>query len=274
MMEASNSSQSLQPYESSSRNSCCSSAAVWLSSPSRVVRSATSDRATTSNTAAMACSLMPSSSNSNVTFSWPILSSLSTMTHTGPNDSSWTPLLCSTCCSTLRLLILMPTSWGPRPTALKKVIMAASISASASTPATPMMSRFHCQWTRLLPRVARSYRQHCPIWDHLAGSERPLPFCNTRRANVGVSSGRSATRLPPLSSKLYSCPTISSPAFRTNRSSASKTGPSTISKPNCSLTRVQWSKIQARARMSSGRKSFVPGSDVRLIFCWPAGATG
>ena len=38
---------------------------------------------------------------------------------------------------------LMPTSPGPRPTAAKKVVMAASSSASASTPATPTTSMFH-----------------------------------------------------------------------------------------------------------------------------------
>ncbi len=35
--------------------------------------------------------------------------------------------------------------------------------------------------------------------DHFAGSGRVLPFCSARRARLGVSSGRSATRRPPLS---------------------------------------------------------------------------
>ena len=176
---------------------------------------------------------------------------------------------------------LMPTSCGPRPAALKKVTSAASSSASASTPSTPMMSRFHClgckaafseqrcierpdarigwqcmmsraehclyQWTRRLPLVARSYRQHCPICsrdvntlnarspcttrrrlatsdqlvivsaqptcDHFAGSGSVFPFCSARRARLGVSSGRRATLRPPLScsSACRSCEAVQMP---------------------------------------------------------------
>eukprot|EP00976_Prorocentrum_cordatum_P092687 1189059-Prorocentrum_minimum.AAC.1 len=47
-----------------------------------------------------------------------------------------------------------------------------------------------------------TYRQHCPIANHFAGRGRLLPAARIRRANEGVSSGRSATRRPPLSSKL------------------------------------------------------------------------
>jgi hypothetical protein len=48
----------------------------------------------------------------------------------------------------------------------------------------------------------------------------------TMRATVGVISGRSATSRPPLSTKLYNWPTISSPLFLVYRSSGSNGGPS------------------------------------------------
>lgn len=45
----------------------------------------------------------------------------------------------------------------------------------------------------------RSYRQHWPIVNHFAGSTNDLPLDRISLAREGVSSGLSATLLPPLS---------------------------------------------------------------------------
>lgn len=64
--------------------------------------------------------------------------------------SAGTPSAASTSPSTPRLFTLMPTSALLSPTRLKKVVTAASSSASASTPAAPQMSMFHWKCSRRL----------------------------------------------------------------------------------------------------------------------------
>ena len=113
----------------------------------------------------------------------------------------------------------------------------------------------------------RSYRQHCPMANHLAGSASDLPCCKMSRANEGVSSGRSATRRSPLSEKLYSCCVISSPALRTYSSSDSSTGASNSSNPNDRATSRKCPNSQLRTRISSGGKSLVPFGGCRSIIC-------
>lgn len=71
-------------------------------------------------------------------------------------------------------------------------------------------------------------------------------------------SGLRTTRRPPLSSKLYSCCVISSPALRMKSASDSSTGKSTSSKAIKRDTSLKLSKSQVRRRMSSGGKSLVP----------------
>lgn len=126
------------------------------------------------------------------------------------------------------------------------------------------------------------YLQHCPMENHLAGNDNLPPCASTSRAKDGVSSGRRATRRPPLScdssqrktcwlmllprmqmwifchkicsshqgltSKLYSCCVISSPALRTNSSSLSRTGVSNCSKPNNRETASNSPKSHWRSR--------------------------
>ncbi len=50
--------------------------------------------------------------------------------------------------------------------------------------------------------------------NHLIGRLRELARAPTSRQTVGVISGRNATSRPPLSVKLKSWPSISSPALR------------------------------------------------------------
>mmetsp|Transcript_14887 Transcript_14887/g.30901 ORF Transcript_14887/g.30901 Transcript_14887/m.30901 type:complete len:211 (-) Transcript_14887:51-683(-) len=103
--------------------------------------------------------------------------------------------------------------------------------------------------------------------NHLVGSCRDFPFCSTRRERLGVSSGRRDTRLPPLSSKLYSCVVISSPALRVYSCSDSSTGKSTSSKPYTQLTCLNLSNSQFLRRISSGKKSLVPLGGCKSISC-------
>ena len=44
-----------------------------------------------------------------------------------------------------------------------------------------------------------THRQHCPMENHFAGRPSLPPCARISRAKLGVSSGRSATRRPPLS---------------------------------------------------------------------------
>ena len=91
----------------------------------------------------MAASFTPSAASSSTTFSRGSFSILSTTTHTGAKESSGTSKRSSTACSTLRLDTLIPTSAEVMPSRVKKSVMAAKSSASASTPSTPTMSMFH-----------------------------------------------------------------------------------------------------------------------------------
>jgi hypothetical protein len=103
----------------------------------------------------------------------------------------------------------MPTSCGPRPAALKKVTSAASSSASASIPVTPMMSRFHClrsrvgvrQWAMSVYRPESSSQQtaklmrmgHCHQWSaqHCTALTSGLAACLVWPAHT-ASIARSA----------------------------------------------------------------------------------
>ena len=91
----------------------------------------------------MASSVTPNPASSSTIFSRGSFSILSTTTQTGANDSSGTSNRSSTACSTLRLDTLMPTSAAVMPSRVKKSVIAAKSSASASTPSTPTMSMFH-----------------------------------------------------------------------------------------------------------------------------------
>ena len=91
----------------------------------------------------IAVSPTPNSWSSSTIFSRGSFSILSTTTHTGAKFSSETSKRESTACSTLRDETLMPTSSLVIPIFVKKVVIAASSSASASTPSTPTMSMFH-----------------------------------------------------------------------------------------------------------------------------------
>jgi hypothetical protein len=88
--------------------------------------------------------------------------------------------------------------------------------------------------------------------NHRMGFFRPLARAATMRASVGVISGRRATSRPPLSVKLYNCPTISSPLLAVYSSSGSSGGPSYSSKPYRVATVRQVRKIWARRARSAG----------------------
>ena len=79
--------------------------------------------------------------------------------------------------------------------------------------------------------------------NHRIGFLSPLARAATILASVGVISGRNDTSRPPLSVKLYSCPTISSPLFAVYSSSGSSGGPSYSSKPYRAATCRQVRKM-------------------------------
>ena len=100
--------------------------------------------------------------------------------------------------------------------------------------------------------------------NHLIGrTSLTLPstrFVRSRimRASDGVISGRSVTPVPSLSSKLYICCVISSPALRSYSPTVSSTGASYSWKAKRRAISLKWPNSQLRVRMSSGKKSRVP----------------
>ena len=114
-----------------------------------------------------------------------------------------------------------------------------------------------------------SKRQHWGMLNHLIGrTSLTLPstrFVRSRimRASDGVISGRSVTPVPSLSSKLYICCVISSPALRSYSPTVSSTGASYSWKPKSSAALRMLPKSQLRSLICSGKKSRVPDGGAR-----------
>ena len=87
---------------------------------------------------------------------------------------------------------LMPTSPGPRPAALKKVTSAASSSASASMPVTPMISRFHCL------RITVGMRQQSSSSQQAAEVSTTGRHCNHEQHRAALTSAHAVCLWSPV----------------------------------------------------------------------------